>query len=142
MSLAYCLIQTSDGDYALAGYTISQKEEVSPDVFLIKPDHEVPVIWNVSRTPSSSIENSTYTNNIKANCHDISGIKEVILSYMVDGGSWNNLTMINSDGNVYSADIEAFPKDTIVTYRILAENNVGKFSITDVMGYSVIPEFS
>jgi len=138
---AYCLIQTSDGDYALAGYTLSHKEGVPPDVLLVKTDHEIPIIWNVTRTPSSPIENSTYTNFIKANVYDVSGIKEVTLSYLVDDGSWNNQTMTNIEGNVYSAEIEAYPKDTDVFWTIIAENNIGKSSRIDNEFYTVIPEF-
>jgi len=137
---AYCLVQTSDGDYALAGYTLSHKEGVPPDVLLIKPDHEVPIIWNVLQNPTSSKVNSTDSVHIEATVYDVSGLKEVILSYMADGGSWNNLTMTNSEGNVYSADIEAFPEYTSVFYKIFAENNIGKTSSIDRV-YSVIPEF-
>jgi len=138
---AYCLIETSDGDYALAGYTLSHKEGVPPDVLLVKTDHEIPIIWNVTRTPSSPIENSTYTNFIKANVYDVSGIKEVTLSYLVDDGSWSNQTMTNIEGNVYSAEIEAYPKGTDVFWTIIAENNIGKSSRIDNEFYNVIPEF-
>jgi hypothetical protein len=137
---AYCLVQTSNGDYALAGYTISNKEGVSPDAFLIKPDHEVPIIWNVLQNPTSSKVNSTDTVHINATVYDVSGINEVTFSYMTEGGSWKNLTMTNSAGNVYSADIEAFPEDTVVFYKISAENNIGKSATID-REYSVIPEF-
>ena len=141
VDIACCLIETSDGDYALAGYTLSHKEGVPPDVLLVKTDHEIPIIWNVTRTPSSPIENSTYTNFIKANVYDVSGIKEVTLSYLVDDGSWNNHTMTNIEGNVYSAEIEAYPKGTDVFWTIIAENNIGKSSRIGNEFYSVIPEF-
>jgi len=140
-SIAYCLIQASNGDYVLAGYTSFYNEGILPEMLLIKPDHELPVIWNATQTPSSPIENSTYTNLIKANVYDVNGLEAVILGYMTDGGSWNNLTMTNTEGNVYSAEIEAFPKGTTVTYRIIAENDIGKSSITEDKMYSVIPEF-
>ena len=141
VDIACCLIETSDGDYALAGYTLSHKEGVPPDVLLVKTDHEIPIIWNVTRTPSSPIENSTYTNFIKANVYDVSGIKEVTLSYLVDDGSWNNHTMTNIEGNVYSAEIEAYPKGTDVFWTIIAENNIGKSSRIGNEFYRVIPEF-
>ncbi|MEJ2240597.1 MAG: hypothetical protein P8Y18_00410 [Candidatus Bathyarchaeota archaeon] len=140
-SAANCLIQASNGDYVLAGYRTSIEGDTTPDVLLVKTDSEIPIIWNVTRTPSSPIENSTYTNLIKANVYDESGIKEVTLSYSVDSGSWSNLTMTKAEGNIYSAEIQAYPKDTNVFWTIIAENNVGKSSRIDNEFYNVIPEF-
>ena len=140
-SASNCLIQASNGDYVLAGYRTSIEGDTSPDVLLVKTNQEIPIIWNVTRTPSSPIENSTYTNLIKANVYDISGIDQVTLSYMVNTGSWNNLTMTRSEGNVYSAEIQAYPKDTNIFWTIIAENNIGISSRINNEFYIVIPEF-
>jgi hypothetical protein len=123
-----CMIHASNDDYVLAGHISPVEGGIAPDVLLIK-------------TPSSSIESSTYTNLIEANVYDESGLEEVTLSYMVDGGSWNNLTMTNTGGNLYSAEIEAYPKDTNVFWTIIAENNIGKSSQIENKIYIVIPEF-
>jgi hypothetical protein len=136
-----CMIQASNGDYVLAGHISPVEGGIAPDVLLIKTDNEIPKIWNVTRTPSSPIENSTYTNLIQAKVYDASGLEEVVLSYMVDSGSWNNQTMTNTEGKVYSAEIEAYPKDTDVFWTIIAENNIGKSSQIDNEFYIVIPEF-
>jgi hypothetical protein len=136
-----CMIQTSNGDYVLAGHISLIEGGIAPDVLLVKTNNEIPKIWNVTRTPSSPIENSTYTNLIEANVYDVSGLEEVVLSYSVDGGSWNNLTMTKTEGNVYSAEIEAYPKDTNIFWTIIAENNIGKSSQIDNKFYIVIPEF-
>jgi hypothetical protein len=136
-----CMIQAVNGDYVLAGHISPVEGGVAPDVLLVKTDNEIPKIWNVTRTPSSPIENSTYTNLITANVYDVNGLEEVVLSYMVDDGSWSNLTMTNTEGNIYSSEIEAYPKDTDVFWTIIAENNIGKSSQIDNEFYIVIPEF-
>jgi hypothetical protein len=140
-SASNCLIQASNGDYVLAGYVSPIEGGVAPDVLLVKTDHEIPIIWNVTRTPSDPIENSTYTNIIKANVYDVYGLEKVVLSYIVDGGSWNNLTMTNTEKNIYFAEIEAYPKDTNVFWTIIAENNIDKSARIDNEYYIVIPEF-
>jgi hypothetical protein len=141
-SVSNCLIQASNGDYVLAGYITPVDGGVAPDVLLVKTDNDVPVIWNVTRTASSPIENSTYTNLIKVNVYHQSGIRNVVLSYSLDGNSWNNITMTNSEGTVYSAEIEAYPKDTTLFWTIIAENNIGTSIQTNTEFYIVIPEFS
>jgi len=140
-SVSNCLIQASSGDYVLAGYISPVDGGVAPDVLLVKTNSEAPVIWNVTLTPSNPIENSTYTNRIETNVYHESGIRNVVLSYSLEGDSWNNLTMTNSEGNVYSAEIEAYPKDTTLFWTIIAENNVGTSIQIDEQFYIVIPEF-
>jgi hypothetical protein len=141
-SASYCLVQASNGDYVLAGYRSPVEGGIAPNVLLVKTDHEIPIIWNVTRTPSSPIENSTYTNLIRANVYDVNSLEDVTLRYKVDDGSWNNLTMNKSEGNVYSAEIEAYPEDTDVFWTIIAENNIGESSRIDNEFYKVIPEFT
>jgi hypothetical protein len=50
--------------------------------------------------------------------------------------------MTNSEETVYSAEIEAYPKDTTLFWTIIAENNIGASIQTDDEFYIVIPEFS
>jgi hypothetical protein len=136
-----CLLEVSNGNYVIAGYFDSGYPNRS-DVLLVnfETDNDVPKIWDVTRT-EIHIENSTYTTFIEATVYDVNGLEEVILSYMADDGSWNNLTMTNTDGNVYSAEIEAYPRGTDVSWTIIAENNIGKSSRINTVSYSVIPEF-
>jgi hypothetical protein len=136
-----CLLEVSNGNYVLAGYFDSGYPNRS-DVLLVnfETDNDVPKIWDISRT-EIDIENFTYTTFIEANVYDVNGLEEVILSYMVDDGSWNNVTMTNTEGNVYSAEIEAYPEGTDVLWTIIAENNIGKSSRINTESYSIIPEF-
>jgi len=133
-----CLLEVSNGNYVLAGYS----GLVHPDVLLVnfETDNDVPKIWDVSRT-ENHIENSTYTAVINVTVYDFNGLEEVILSYMADDGSWNNVTMTNKEGNVYSAEIEVYPRGTDVYWTIIAENNIVKTSRINTASYYVIPEF-
>jgi hypothetical protein len=133
-----CLLEVSNGNYLLAGYS----GLVHSDVLLVnfETDNDVPKIWDVSRT-EIDVENSTYTAVINATVYDFNGLEEVILSYMADDGSWNNVTMTNTEANVYSAEIEAYPIGTDVCWIIIAENNIGKTSRINTASYSVVPEF-
>jgi hypothetical protein len=132
------LLEVSNGNYVLAGYS----GLVHSDVLLanFETNNDVPKIWDVTRT-EIDIENSTYNAVINATVYDVNGLEEVILSYMVDDGYWNNVTMTNTEGNVYSEEIEAYPRGTDVSWTIFAENNIGKTSRINFASYSVVPEF-
>lgn len=133
-----CLLEISNGNYVLAGYS----GLVHSDVLLVnyKMDTEVPKIWDVTRN-EDHIENFTFTSVINANVYDSNGLEEVILSYMADDGFWNNVTMTNTEGNVYSAEIEAYARGTDVCWTIIAENSLGKTSCINPASYYVVPEF-
>jgi hypothetical protein len=60
---------------------------------------------------------------------------------MADNGFWNNVTMTSTEANVYSAEIEAYPRGTDVCWKIIAKNNIGKTSRINSASYSVVTEF-
>jgi len=133
-----CILEVSNSNYVLVGYS----GLVHSDVLLVnyKMDTDVPKIWDVTRN-ENHIENFTYTTVIEANVYDVNGLEEVILSYMADDGSWNNVTMTNNEGKIYSAEIEAYARGTDVCWTIIAENNIGKTSRINTASYFVVPEF-
>ena len=75
---------------------------------------------------------------------DISGVKEVILSYTNDS-VWTNITMTSTGNDGYAANITAMPYQTTVSYKITATDNANNIAVNDNLGllytYTVIPEF-
>jgi hypothetical protein len=111
-------------------------------------DTTPPNITNIHQLPAND---SVYPEDeVKVNAtvtDDISGIKQVILLYDVNNsGTWIEENMTNLEGDVWNANIPAFPYGTNVTYAVSAEDNVGNAITTEEMGYEiqyqVIPEFS
>jgi len=82
---------------------------------------------------------------VYANVTDLNGVKQVILNYTTNNGTWFNKEMTNVEGNIYNATIPQFPYRTNVTYVIIAEDNVDNTITTEEIGYElnyqVIPEF-
>ena len=75
---------------------------------------------------------------------DLSGVREVILSYSSDT-SWANLTMMWIEGDTYAGNITAMPDQTNIRYSIIAYDNANNLAVNDNLGffysYTVIPEF-
>jgi hypothetical protein len=109
-------------------------------------DTTPPDITDVSQTPPQNNVSPQDTVNVNATVtDDISGVKEVTLSYASYNETWINMTMSNLGLNVWSTSIPAFPYGTNVTYIIIAQDNANNTITTLTMGYSfqyqVIPEF-
>lgn len=75
----------------------------------------------------------------------LSGVKQVILNYTANNGTWFSIEMINLEDMVYSATIPGFPYCTNIEYIVLAEDDANNTITTEDMGYEyqyhVIPEF-
>ena len=109
-------------------------------------DSTPPVIENVYQQPPSD---SVYPDDkvvVYANVtDDLSGVKQVILNYTTNNGTWFSIEMTILEDTVYNATIPGFPYCTNVTYVIIAEDNANHTITTVDMGYAyqyhVIPEF-
>lgn len=115
------------------------EEVVLLDAEIIQHGH-IPVINNISQNPLQN--NVNYTDNVRVETaiEDSCGLYRVILSYCINDGSWNNITMTNSIGNTFSADIGEQSQDSLVKYIIIAENNIRNMSYSAEHQYLVIPE--
>jgi hypothetical protein len=99
-------------------------------------DAEPPTIGNCSRTP----ENPTPTQDVRISVEvsdDLSGVQNVTLSYSISGGVLTNLTMALSGTNTYIANISAMPSQTLVSYRIVAYDNMGNAATSSDFRYVV-----
>ncbi|UCD96860.1 MAG: fasciclin domain-containing protein, partial [Candidatus Bathyarchaeota archaeon] len=108
-------------------------------------DSTPPAISEVLHDPEIPDDSEIVT--VTANITDTeSGVYHVVLSYTSDGGTWTNITMVNTSGDTYEGEIPGFPAETEVQYQIIAYDNIGNAIIENNAGayyiYSVIPEFS
>lgn len=83
---------------------------------------------------------------ISVNVSDVSGVREVILSYRNDSQPpWNNVSMKRIAVGTFSAKIPAMSYQATVEYRIIAYDNFNNSAVSDNQGllysYTVIPEF-
>jgi len=110
-------------------------------------DRTPPVIENVFQQPA---EDNVYPDDkveVYADVTDyMSGVKQVVLNYTTNNGTWLTIEMANLERNIWNATIPAFPYSTNVTYVVIAQDNVGNTITTQELGYEyqyhVIPEFT
>lgn len=166
-SIVYARIVVEYADF-VSTYRLQGSENLTQTVTTVKPriiveyadfisstdlgpkpmeDNTPPVIENVYQQPPSE---SVYPDDkvvVYANVtDDLSGVKQVILNYTTNNGTWFSIEMTNLEENLYNATIPEFPYCTNVTYVIIAEDNTNHTITTVDMGYTyqyhVIPEFS
>ncbi|MHA1911565.1 MAG: LVIVD repeat-containing protein [Candidatus Kariarchaeaceae archaeon] len=102
-------VYVADGDHGL---------EILQVVFA---DNTIPEINNISHSPSSptSAVGVTFT----ANVTDLSGIQSVVVSYRIDGGSWENRTLLFDTGTFYDRYVGIYEALSFVEYLITATDN-------------------
>jgi len=109
-------------------------------------DETPPEIKFITQNPLPHNVNYTDTVEINATVADESGVKEVVLCHISSGSSsWINESMTEIESNLYTGTIPPYPDGTTVTFMITAEDNLGNFISTAMLGYdfeyTVIPEF-
>jgi hypothetical protein len=108
-------------------------------------DTHPPNVTDVYQFPPADQVASTNTVEVFANVtDDLSGVRQVVLNYTIDGSAPYSVVMSNLQGNRYNATIPAFAHGTHVTYVVVAEDFVNNSVTTQSMGYDygyeVIPE--
>ena len=108
-------------------------------------DTNPPNITDVYQSPPADHVNSTDTVKVFANVtDDLSGVRQVVLNYTIDGSAPYSVVMSNLQGNKYNATIPAFAHGTHVTYVVVAEDFANNSITTQNIGYDydydVIPE--
>lgn len=103
------------------------------------PEIETPLHTPQAPTPDQEVQVMVNATD------DISGIREVILSYSNDT-NWVNMSMAWIGGDTYAANITEMPYQTNVRYKIIAYDNSNNSAINDnsenFYTYIVVPEFS
>jgi hypothetical protein len=115
---------------------------------LIFNDVTPPVISNVLQQPPA--DNVTPVDKVEVYANvtdDLSGVRQVILNYTVNGATTYSVKMSNLQGNQYNATIQPpYPAGTNVSYILIAEDFAGNSITTLDLGYTyqyrVVPEFS
>jgi len=107
-------------------------------------DATPPAIANVTQQPTKESVYPSNTVSVYANVtDDQSGVKQAILNYTTNNGTWFAVEMANLEGTVWNGTIPAFPYCTNVNYTITAEDNAGNTVTTEQLDkyqYHVIPE--
>jgi uncharacterized protein YegL len=112
---------------------------------VVLSDLNPPNITDVYQQPAAGNVTPTDSVNVFANVtDDLTGVKQVILNYTVDGSAPFSILMSNLDANTYNATIPAFSLGAHITYVIIAEDFANNSITTQTMGYNynyeVIPE--
>ncbi len=108
-------------------------------------DTTPPTITDVYQDPPSNDVSPKDTVRINVTVNDgVSGVKQVILSYATNSGTWVSVNATNLGQNIFNAALPPFPSGTNVTYMVTAIDNVNNTISTQQMGYEyqyhVIPE--
>ncbi len=117
-------------------------EYVGPDPII---DETPPHVDSPAHEPETAMPYQNVTVSVNVT-DELSGVREVILSYSAsDGANWINTTMTKAV-LAYRGIIFGYPEGTNISYKILAYDNKGNVAINNNTGlyyvYTVIPEFS
>ena len=123
------------GDPSLVVFGEPEVDLDPPDIMAVA---QVPILDKVMTVDSVDV-NSTVVD-------EESGVGQVFLGYTNGNGTWFKAAMTKLEGDVWTSTIPPFAYDTDVTYRIVAEDNMGNVVTTDDLGYefeyTVIPDFA
>jgi len=138
--------------YATDGTTLLHSSVLYQDIwggdeYAFQEDNTPPAIENVYQQPGNGEVYPDDKVEVYANVtDDLSGVKQVILNYTTNNGTWLSKEMTTLEGNVWNATIPAFPHGTNINYRIIAEDNMNNTITTEELfgyqyHYEVVPEF-
>jgi glucose/arabinose dehydrogenase len=112
-------------------YKLNQTADVTP------PTISAPFQTPLNPMPDEKVE-------ISVDVSDVSGIREVTLSYRNDS-LWNNVSMTQTVAGTFNANIPPMPYQATVEYQIIAYDNFNNSAVSNNRGllysYTVIPEF-
>ncbi|MHA1770034.1 MAG: hypothetical protein ACTSXS_00395 [Candidatus Thorarchaeota archaeon] len=98
-----------------------------------------PGMGALSITPTSPTSSDSV--NVSVTVLDDGTIENVTLYYRVNAGSWNNLSM-TANGDTYWALIPAQPDGSNVSYYVVAFDNLGQSTQSDIFYYVVFDDLS
>jgi hypothetical protein len=97
----------------------------------------------IHTTREPTIVNSSVPVSIHANVTDVSSIAEVILSYRVGEGSWNNISMeIENTNRYWSGLIPPVSNGLVVVFKVYAEDIYGNWGVSSIETYTVVDSAS
>ncbi|HID90591.1 TPA: hypothetical protein EYP44_01370 [Candidatus Bathyarchaeota archaeon] len=119
------------------------ESEAAP--FAVEEDAVPPVIADVRRSPEVPDDGEPVA--VTALVTDAeTGVASVTLEYSVGDGPWEAVPMTRGTGDEWSGTIPGCRADTVVRYRVVAEDRAGNVAVEDRAGeyysYTVVPEFA
>jgi len=111
----------------------------------VSADNAEPTISNLSQEPTLPAQDEEVTVSVDVT-DEQSGVSNVTLSYRMNSGTWNNVSMSKfPENNTWNGEILGQPAGTNVTYWIFAYDNAENPAVDDDGGqyyvYTVVPEF-
>jgi hypothetical protein len=107
-------------------------------------DTSPPNITQVYQTPMANVKPENDV-RIDVAILDANGVETTILSYTTGNGTWITVKMVFTGRSMWNASIPTFPKDTNITYIVMAKDVAGNPITTEELGsvyeYQVIPEY-
>ncbi|RDE11812.1 MAG: hypothetical protein C4K48_11005 [Candidatus Thorarchaeota archaeon] len=89
-----------------------------------------------SITPSRPTENDTVS--VTMGVIDIDGVKDVILSYSIDGNlTWANLSMTHY-GPIWTTSIPPQDEGTTISYQAIVRDEIGNLELSEIQSYAVL----
>lgn len=110
----------------------------------VSADSVEPTISNLFQEPTSPDASEKVTVSVDVT-DEQSGVRNVTISYRMNGGPWNNVSMSMVTGDTWEGQIPELPEGTEVQYMIIAYDNAENPAVDDNGGnyyvYAVVPEF-
>jgi SpoU rRNA methylase family enzyme len=125
----------SDGTYNITLTVFDKAGNKAESTITVMVDNTVPVIGDVSWTPTEPKENETVKVFV-ATVEDGSGIKNVTLWFRQLGGEWQNMPMIFENGN-WTCTIPGYDENAIITFYVECFDKAGNSAITTENYYIV-----
>lgn len=99
-------------------------------------DNTPPSIQNLSYTPTKPTTGEDVTVIVTVTDAG-SGVKNVLLSYSLDGVDWVNITMNAKGGNIYEATIPGQPAGKTVQFKVIAFDVTDNVAVSSTHSYKV-----
>jgi len=125
----------SDGTYNITLTVFDKAGNKAESTITVMVDNTVPVIGDVSWTPTEPTENETVKVFV-AIVEDGSGIKNVTLWFRRLGGEWQNMSMIFENEN-WTCTIPGYDENAIITFYVECFDKAGNSAKTTENYYIV-----
>lgn len=95
-----------------------------------------PVVENLTRLPLAPVAGQSVT--VSADLSDDGSVASAQLQYQVDGGSWNSVSLSAGLPPAWSGGIPGQAAAALVSYRVLATDNLGLSTTSASQSYTVL----
>jgi len=135
-----CQYQWSTKEYADGTYNVTiaayDHYTFTATKIIVFIDNTPPSIQNLSYTPTKPTAKESVTVIVMVTDAG-SGVKNVLLSYSLNGADWVNITMNAKGGNIYEATIPGQPAGKTVQFKVIAFDVTDNVAVSSTHSYKV-----